>query len=60
MTIPKREAGTIVPIITAGTTDAPYGVLLEYLGGDRVRLVYRNATGPPPRTEQPTTNIAFA
>ncbi|MET0627254.1 MAG: hypothetical protein ABW033_02200 [Acidimicrobiia bacterium] len=53
ITIPERKAGTIVPILTAGTSDEPFGILLEYLGDDQVRFVYRSATGPTPRTEQP-------
>lgn len=41
VTVPRQPPGTLVPILTGGTTAEPYGLLLEYLGGDRVRFHYR-------------------
>jgi hypothetical protein len=43
--IEPRPQGARVPIFTAGTSSEPGGLLLEYLGGDRVRFVYRASRG---------------
>ena len=51
VTVPHRPKGTIVPIMTADS-DTPRGILLEYLGGDSVRLLYRT-DGPDDRVDVP-------
>jgi hypothetical protein len=41
ITLPPAEPGTVLPILVGGTEAAPYGIFIEYRGGDLVRFLYR-------------------
>jgi hypothetical protein len=43
--VEARPPGTIAPIFSGGTPSDPEGLLLEYLGEDRVRLKYHTSSG---------------